>query len=617
MENVSEQKIKDLLQKLEDLLQEAAALEEEFGPMIKKVHPAYIESSKNLLHYLALRKHDIRELQGQLSSMGLSSLGRAESHVKATLLAVRNQLRLLEAHLTHTAPEVVPFSSIPSELPSHITDLLGEPSPGRESRIMITFSADMADDYQMVRDLLKAGMNCARINCAHDDNTVWEKMVGQIRKAEQEVGRRCIILFDLMGPKLRTGALKPGPKVVGIHPKIDELGQISASATVWLAPQGVPAPGGADKTLRVSEEWFAHLKAGDKITFQDTRRRKRTLAVVEVKGGGALVHLRRSAYLSQGTELKLVQENGEELNEKLSTLPPVVFPLNLKVGQELVLHRESIPGEPARYDKDGHQTAPAHISCTLPEVFSRVKEGEPILFDDGEIEGIIRKVTPDELWVEITAADAEGSKLRPDKGINLPESDLQLHKLTEKDREDLAFVVKHADVVNLSFVSKPAMVEELQQELQRLEATHIGIMVKIETKAAFKNLPLLLLTLMQKHPAGIMIARGDLAVEMGWKRLAEVQEEILWITEAAHLPVVWATQVLEKLTKKGRPSRAEITDAAMAQRADCVMLNKGPFILKSVAVLDDILKRMQEHQYKKFALLRHLHVSEIDHPAKS
>ena len=85
----------------------------------------------------------------------------------------------------------------------------------------------------------------------------------------------------------------------------------------------------------------------------------------------------------------------------------------------------------------------------------------------------------------------------------------------------------------------------------------------------------------------------------------------MWLCEAAHLPVVWATQVLEKLAKKGRPSRAEITDAAMAQRADCVMLNKGPYVLKAITMLDDILKRMQEHQYKKNPMLRSLQVSEI------
>src|SRR5436853_963876 len=101
---------------------------------------------------------------------------------------------------------------------------------------------------------------------------------------------------------------------------------------------------------------------------------------------------------------------------------------------------------------------------------------------------------------------------------------------------------------------------------------------------------------MRSYPAGVMIARGDLAVECGWDRLAEVQEEILWLCEAAHLPVVWATQVLETLAKTGLPSRAEITDAAMAQRAECVMLNKGPHVEEAIRTLADILERMQAHQ---------------------
>jgi pyruvate kinase len=106
--------------------------------------------------------------------------------------------------------------------------------------------------------------------------------------------------------------------------------------------------------------------------------------------------------------------------------------------------------------------------------------------------------------------------------------------------------------------------------------------------------------------AGVMIARGDLAVECGYERMAEVQEEILWACEAAHMPVVWATQVLETLTKTGLPSRAEITDAAMGGRAECVMLNKGPHIGEAMHALDNILRRMQEHQDKKRPLLRAL-----------
>ena len=91
--------------------------------------------------------------------------------------------------------------------------------------------------------------------------------------------------------------------------------------------------------------------------------------------------------------------------------------------------------------------------------------------------------------------------------------------------------------------------------------------------------------------------------------MAEVQEEILWISEAAHVPVIWATQVLETLAKEGMPSRAEITDAAMGHRAECVMLNKGPHVLMAVQVLDDILKRMQTHQAKKRSMLRELRLA--------
>jgi pyruvate kinase len=106
-----------------------------------------------------------------------------------------------------------------------------------------------------------------------------------------------------------------------------------------------------------------------------------------------------------------------------------------------------------------------------------------------------------------------------------------------------------------------------------------------------------------------MIARGDLAVECGWERLAELQEEILWICEAAHLPAIWATQVLEGLAKYGRPTRAEITDAAMGVRAECVMLNKGPHAVEAVRSLDDILGRMEAHHSKKSSMLRPLHVA--------
>ena len=117
------------------------------------------------------------------------------------------------------------------------------------------------------------------------------------------------------------------------------------------------------------------------------------------------------------------------------------------------------------------------------------------------------------------------------------------------------------------------------------------------------NLPDILLTTIGRHPFAVMIARGDLSVEVGSVMLAEYQEEILWLCEAAQVPVIWATQVLDTLAKKGRRSRPEFTDAAMGERAECIMLNKGPFILDALRALEQVLLHMETHQVKRFPLL--------------
>lgn len=109
------------------------------------------------------------------------------------------------------------------------------------------------------------------------------------------------------------------------------------------------------------------------------------------------------------------------------------------------------------------------------------------------------------------------------------------------------------------------------------------------------------------------MARGDLAVETGYIRLAEVQREILWISEAADIPVVWGTEVLDNLIDEGVPTRSEITDAGEGAKAECVMLNKGDFIDRGVETLNEIFVKMKEHRYKKTPLLRALNIAKIDY----
>ena len=242
-------------------------------------------------------------------------------------------------------------------------------------------------------------------------------------------------------------------------------------------------------------------------------------------------------------------------------------------------------------------------------MLDHARPGEPVWFDDGKIGGVFHSANADSASVEITQARPEGEKLGAEKGINLPETRIDIPALTPDDLEVLKFIVRHADLVGYSFVRTESDVRQLIEHLEGLGGQHLGLVLKIETRKGFENLPKLILAAMRTRSFGVMIARGDLAVECGYQRLAEVQEEILWICEAAHVPVIWATQVLETLAKKGMPSRSEITDAAMGERAECVMLNKGPYAVTTVSVLADILKRMQAHQEKKRSMLRQLRVA--------
>jgi len=283
--------------------------------------------------------------------------------------------------------------------------------------------------------------------------------------------------------------------------------------------------------------------------------------------------------------------------------------LLLKQGDTLILTRSGELGRPAVYDKSGQLLAPAQISVSLPQILEHAKPGEPVWFDDGKIGGIIRAVNGDSVSVEITQARPEGEKLAAEKGINLPDTRIDIPALTSDDLQALKFIVQHADLVGYSFVRTDSDVRQLLERLNELGGQRLGLILKIETRKAFDNLPKLILAAMRARSFAIMIARGDLAVECGYQRLAEVQEEILWICEAAHVPVIWATQVLETLAKKGLPSRSEITDAAMGERAECVMLNKGPYAVDSVRVLADILKRMQAHQEKKRSMMRQLRLA--------
>ena len=338
------------------------------------------------------------------------------------------------------------------------------------------------------------------------------------------------------------------------------------------------------------------------------------LRVSRVSGPNRWAEARKTVYFAPGLLLRKITraKNGESTFHEeapVGKLPPLPQTLFLKQGDTLIVTRSSDPGRPASYDKAGRLIAPARIGVSLRKSSTMQNRANRFWFDDGKIGGVIRDANPNSVSVEITRTRPQGEKLAAEKGINLPETQIDIPALTPEDLENLEFIVQYADLVGYSFVRRDSDVHQLLDHLQRLNGLNLGLILKIETRKAFENLPKLILAAMRTRSFGIMIARGDLAVECGYQRLAEIQEEILWICEAAHVPVIWATQVLETMAKKGTPSRSEITDAAMGERAECVMLNKGPYAVASVSVLADILKRMQAHQEKKRSMLRRLHLA--------
>lgn len=373
--------------------------------------------------------------------------------------------------------------------------------------------------------------------------------------------------------------------------------------------------------MPVSGRWLAKLGPGDRITFKDARGASRSMRVTDADGKNRWAEADYTSYLIPGTVLeaafsKSSAHAGKKLKASVGEIPQGPQSLVLRRGDTLVVLRSSVPGRSALWDQFGRLLSPAMIGVAQPDFLDHVLVGEKIKLDDGKIGGVIRAIDEDKVTVEIVQARVKGSRLRAEKGINLPESDLQVSPLTADDISALDFVAKNADMLGYSFVRTESDIRDLQSRLQKLGADNVGIILKIETRQAFEQLPSLLLAAMRSPRIGVMIARGDLAVECGYQRLAEVQEEILWICEAAHVPVIWATQVLESLAKEGVPSRSEITDAAAGVRAECVMLNKGPYIVKAVRALDDILQRMEGHQQKSRSTLRKLRLAELFQPSE-
>ena len=481
------------LHEIESVLHEVIALRESIATddLVRTLQDdpaARSPGVANLAHYLALRRHDPRNLQRKLMRLGLSSLGRLEGRVLPTLDAVIFALSAMAGRQSpHPLQEEKAFFAGEERLKQASDALFGPARGRRRTRIMVTLPSEAAADPDLVLGFARAGMNVARINCAHDDSSVWEAMVANVRAAEKAAGQHLAVFMDIAGPKIRT-------EQVAQHDKGEKL------------------------------------KAGDK--------------------------------------LRLVSEGP------------------LETGKHM----------------------PVAASLSLPELIGRIKTGDRVLYDDAKLEGIVVEANGTEAIVRVLRTKTGGVKIKPEKGLNFPDTRLDLAALTKEDEDDLSAVIKLADIVGYSFVEDAADIDLLEAALVRhgIGERPLGLVAKIERPDAVTNLPSIIARTAGRRPFGVMIARGDLASEIGFERLAEMQEEILWICEAASVPAIWATQVLEDLVKEGVPSRGEMTDAAMSARAECVMLNKGASEQVAVELLDRLLERMDSHIFKKTPILRPL-----------
>ncbi|MDU0479171.1 pyruvate kinase [Staphylococcus chromogenes] len=607
----------NLVDEIDQLLTEIAHVSEAEQERINKVAPTHFAGAHNLLHYAHLRSRDLRKLQAGLMAVGATRLSTVELGVKPKLEAARNIAGLLTGRgAPYSLDDIAQaFANADEILEEHTTALLGEASPDTHSRIMVTLPSEAADDYEMVKSFVDAGMELARINCAHDGAEAWAKMIDHVHRAAEEAGRKVLVNMDLAGPKIRTGAIQDGPQIGRARVLREESGKVLESSKLWITstenvePKQPPQfPGRPALALQVEPEWYSLLEKDSVITLHDTRGSKRAFEVTQVLDGAVLAEGDRNAYIAEGTLLECDYQK-----TRVSGIPAIVRRVKFQVGDRMVLTAADVECDP-------YAEVP-QLSCTLPEAVRAIEVGQHVLFDDGNIAAIVREKRTSETGeteaeLEVTQAKVGGTNLAANKGINLPETDLPLASLTPEDEVNLEFVARHADIAAISFVRTEADVRHVLEVLDRIaeqnpdiaeRVRNLGLVLKIETVPGFNNLAGIILEGMRRPNFGLMIARGDLAVELGFERMAEVPQQILTLAEAAHIPVIVGTQILENLAKNGLPSRAEITDAAFALRSECVMLNKGPHINDAIRVLDKMSRKLGRSQRKNRMLLRHIH----------
>jgi pyruvate kinase len=556
---------------------------------IEAVLPGQRRSAVNLAHYVGLRKQGVRQLQLDLAALGLSSLGRSEGHVCDTLLRLIGWLKMPHSGgRRHDASDELDTDTAEAILHENTRALFGPRPADRHVYVMVTAPEAGEVTREWADKVLRAGANILRINAAHESPEAWGRSVDVVRARAEALGKRVKVFVDLPGPKLRAEIRRTQAAVLHFPRSKDRRGKTIEPISVWLVPRFLEQP-----QVPVPREWFGRLRAGDRLRMQDAGGRERELAIREASADGARAECDLSLYITPGLALEWRRGRRVLGRGRIGAIP--------RDPCDVLLHRDDrfILNETGRAKRAGRMPV---LLCPEPGVLKQVKRGERLVLDDGRIVAVVESTGAEGMVCCVTTTSTSPARLRSGKGMAFPDSHVTLSTLGIEDETALQFALAHADGVEVSFVNSRRDVDRIVERLRTEASAGFGLVLKLETLGAIRNLPEILFAALRYSPTGLMIARGDLAVEASFEELAQLQEDILGFGEACHLPVIWATQVLDSLAHTGVPTRAEVTDAAMSMRAECVMLNKGPFVAEAARMLARIIRDMEPRQYKKRAL---------------
>lgn len=296
----------------------------------------------------------------------------------------------------------------------------------------------------------------------------------------------------------------------------------------------------------------------------------------------ARLNFSHGTYADHAARIVRLRQVAAELDRPLTLLQDLQGP-KIRVGDLPAAGLPLAVGDPLTLVPPTHSVEVPHsVAIDYPYVAEEAIPGTPVLLDDGLLELTVERVEQG----TVTCRVVTGGTLKSHKGVNFPSLNLRLPSLTEKDRQDLAFGVEQGvDIVSLSFVRQAADVRELKALLSQLGAS-LPVLAKLEKPQAIANLAAIV-----AECDAIMVARGDLGVEMSPERVPLIQKKIIRLCNQKGIPVITATQMLDSMIRNPRPTRAEVSDVANAilDGTDAVMLSGesavGDYPMESVTML--------------------------------